>query len=459
MPEEYCNHFIDTIHFQRLRRIEQTSTRPLYPSAHHDRFIHSLGTFHLGNKIFESIKHNSIDELGLDFNWDKTQKTFEIACLLHDCGHAPFSHTFEIYYDRPANFLYDKLILVADNESFASDVSAQGDAAPHEKISAILVLTVFKDSIEKLDLDPILVARMIIGCVYLSQESSNQQLFENCFIRLLKGEIIDVDRLDYAMRDKWASGFSASNINIARLIGAACIKKDGNIFKNCFKVNAISEIQSVLDVKNFQHLWIILHHKVVYDEYILKKAIEKLASQMTAPKSKESSLKQLFNLESFYSHCKIGKHQIYLPSDDDLVHFLKVYIKDNNYAEEWLSRNHQLKPVWKSFAEYNKLSRKLKEEDLIEDGNFYKQCDSIVKKFLKKYGQDENNFLKIPLKPKYKSIGQNEVNIAINGKIIDYELFKIPYKGDNVIRFFFYLYIPLQLVEHKEELRTSLFRL
>ena len=55
VPKEYCDKIIDTVYFQRLRRIEQTSGRSLFPSARHDRFIHSLGVFNLNKKIVESI--------------------------------------------------------------------------------------------------------------------------------------------------------------------------------------------------------------------------------------------------------------------------------------------------------------------------------------------------------------------------------------------------------------------
>lgn len=41
IPKRYCDLLIDTPHFQRLRRIEQTSIRSLYPCARHDRFAHS----------------------------------------------------------------------------------------------------------------------------------------------------------------------------------------------------------------------------------------------------------------------------------------------------------------------------------------------------------------------------------------------------------------------------------
>ena len=51
VPTDMVRFFIDTEIFQRLRYIEQTGMRTLYPSARHDRFIHSLGTYYLGSKV------------------------------------------------------------------------------------------------------------------------------------------------------------------------------------------------------------------------------------------------------------------------------------------------------------------------------------------------------------------------------------------------------------------------
>ena len=62
VSKEFCRLFIDTPVFQRLRLIEQTSMRWLFPGARHDRFIHSLGVFHLASRIYESIKGNVQDD-------------------------------------------------------------------------------------------------------------------------------------------------------------------------------------------------------------------------------------------------------------------------------------------------------------------------------------------------------------------------------------------------------------
>ena len=89
VPNGYCDKFVDTANFQRLRRIEQLSSRSLYPCARHDRFVHSIGVFHIGERLLDTIKSDGVE---LD---ESLRQSFLIACLLHDVGHSPFSHTLE----------------------------------------------------------------------------------------------------------------------------------------------------------------------------------------------------------------------------------------------------------------------------------------------------------------------------------------------------------------------------
>lgn len=100
----YITAIIDTQEFQRLRRVEQTSIRSVYPSARHDRFIHSLGVFYVGKMIAEHLE-KECGEFDVNVkSYDSLKKSYLSACLLHDVGHAPFSHTFEEFYGKKKLF-------------------------------------------------------------------------------------------------------------------------------------------------------------------------------------------------------------------------------------------------------------------------------------------------------------------------------------------------------------------
>lgn len=83
----YMKNIIDTPVFQRLRRVMQTSYSPLYSSALHNRFVHSLGVYHLGTIVSESLRE-SLEEMSIESSQiDKLIHVYLLACLLHDVGH------------------------------------------------------------------------------------------------------------------------------------------------------------------------------------------------------------------------------------------------------------------------------------------------------------------------------------------------------------------------------------
>lgn len=280
--DEFIDHIIDTPLFQRLRRIEQTSIRSVYPSARHDRFIHSLGVYHIGSLIVEHLKN----EAKAYEYWGETETTMMVlynsylaACLLHDIAHAPFSHTFESYYGKRSELA----LLLKDainNECFNNDLNVAIDKDEpnfHEYMSAYVAYTQFYDGLRyRMNLDPEFVARMITG-VYYNTEKDMHQL-HNCFISLLHGRVIDADRLDYACRDVWASGYSTSSIDLRRLISALHIMRNTDRdYVVCFESNSLNEIEGVLNVKDFQVKYVINHHVVCYEQWLLKMAAETMA--------------------------------------------------------------------------------------------------------------------------------------------------------------------------------------
>ena len=52
----YVKHLIDTFEMQRLKDVSQMGIKPLFSNANHNRFSHSLGVYHIGTKIFSSLK-------------------------------------------------------------------------------------------------------------------------------------------------------------------------------------------------------------------------------------------------------------------------------------------------------------------------------------------------------------------------------------------------------------------
>lgn len=115
-PKSLVRNFIDTDLFQRLQEVSQTGMKVLYPNATHNRFCHSLGVYHLGKKSFSYFRTNVKTQFyqiyknvaedckckgknEIDVIWDKWELLFELSCLLHDCGHSPFSHSLEEVYD------------------------------------------------------------------------------------------------------------------------------------------------------------------------------------------------------------------------------------------------------------------------------------------------------------------------------------------------------------------------
>ena len=100
IDEQLVTGIVDTPEFQRLRDVVQTSYSPLYASALHNRYVHSLGVYNLGKIAANALENSIVKHNYLDIFPDLKSYiyTFCLACLLHDVGHAPFSHTGEKYY-------------------------------------------------------------------------------------------------------------------------------------------------------------------------------------------------------------------------------------------------------------------------------------------------------------------------------------------------------------------------
>ncbi len=179
IDETIVANIIDTAEFQRLRNVIQTSYAPLYPTAVHNRFVHSLGVYHLGHIVTKSItdyinKHS--------FEYEKTKcgteryfELFELACLLHDLGHAPFSHTGEANYlnEGKRDLLHKSITALTNDADLQTEIDQKNyKAAPHELMSVIVALNSYQ-SLFRSDEEKSFFARCILGYPYVIKKGLN----------------------------------------------------------------------------------------------------------------------------------------------------------------------------------------------------------------------------------------------------------------------------------------------
>lgn len=458
IEDDYCKNIIDNKYFQRLRRIEQTSTRALFPSARHDRFIHSLGVYHLGCKIVDKLQKKYCTPL--NFNTENIYRSYKLACLLHDVGHSPFSHTFEDFYDNNKSDLRAVLKNIVNSKDFSDDIENSSDrSSTHERMSAIVALKVFSDFMKGKGADLELIARMIIGLYYTKQ--TEECSFRNAMIDLIHGDVIDADGLDYVCRDVWASGYSTTKIDVERLIDSIRIEKEGSFYTLCFTSKSINEIESVLKVKTFQQYNVLTHHTVKYEQKLLVEAVKSAAMKFigydselensSEDKKRENAIK---NLCSIYSFVQFGGHpigvkcknnvNIALPMDDDFISLIKS-LPDDKYVKQWLSRKYILKPLWKSKAEFYSKFKHLRDARLLcKSWIFSNDCRNFI---CEKFNISPDDVWIERATPKYKMNFAEKVKIFIDNKVVKFStLFPEDVQSyAPPANEFYYIYIPQDL--------------
>lgn len=337
---------IDTDIFQRLRDVVQTSYSPLYASAVHNRFVHSMGVYHLGTILTNSLRNQreNLDEIE---NLEQYFRVFELACLLHDVGHAPFSHIGEMYYldkgDRSE--LHKEICHLTGDDTLRKEIESEDyKAAAHELMSVIVALKQFPEQLP----DPKykgFFARCILGYPYVS-EITELKSFLNCMISFLNSAVIDVDKLDYLIRDAFITGYDAVNIDYVRLLNHILIKKgEGGHYHVLYAKGAISVIENVVYAHDAERKWIQNHPVVQYEIYLLQDIFGTLIAKYF------DSRKLPYDLLTPAGQKISDGYSVSLLSDSD-VNFLMKNMSQNPSVKEYFSRKDRRHPLWKSEAEY-----------------------------------------------------------------------------------------------------------
>ena len=227
-PEELMiMELIDTIAFQRLRRIKQLGAASLvFHGAESSRFTHSIGVFCIARKIYQRL-------IEIKSSFYKNKFVLYGAALLHDLGHGPLSHTSEVIFDHN-----------------------------HEKWSQNLVknYSPINSILKKYDNElPKQICELF----------ESKQLFSNPLKTLISSEI-DCDRLDYLLRDSYNTGTKYGLVDLERIISGLTFSPDGNI---AIKPKGIIAIEHFLVLRNLMYRTIYNHRINEISTWILEKII------------------------------------------------------------------------------------------------------------------------------------------------------------------------------------------
>lgn len=170
---------IDSFPFQRLHRLRQLAGAEfVYPGANHTRFEHSIGVMYLAGCLSEN------PNLSQRLSEDEVQ-TIRIAALLHDVGHGPFSHVFEHLLVKFLNKTHEDMTTWIIQKSELSDI------------------------IRRLGHDPNLIGRLAVGTLHRPGKAFIDQIIRSA---------VDVDKLDFVVRDTYHTGAEYGYVDIFRLI-------------------------------------------------------------------------------------------------------------------------------------------------------------------------------------------------------------------------------------------------
>jgi HD superfamily phosphohydrolase len=233
---------LETPEVQRLQNIKQLGFAHLvFPGAHHTRFEHSLGSCMIASQIADI----------LDFT-ETEKQLISCAALLHDIGHGPFSHTLE-------SLLVERFHV--DHVDLTEQLILGKNTILDEKEQQYIHAPVVHEILSRHGVNGKDIVHIIRG-----------KLSKKSYLGQMLNSTIDVDQLDYLMRDAYYTGVAYGIIDLQRLLQTIMIHK-GNL---TMMRKGVSVVENILMARALMYSSVYFHKTVRIAELMLLKALEEI---------------------------------------------------------------------------------------------------------------------------------------------------------------------------------------
>lgn len=228
---------VDSFEFQRLRRVKQLGLALFtYQGAEHSRFAHSLGALHLMTRVLDRLSEKYSIE-------PEARAAARAAALLHDTGHGPFSHVME----KVLSFHHEEWT----RRAVLSDETEIGR-----------VLRSFSPDL------PRRVAALVEGT------------FQPAFLAQLVSSQLDVDRMDYLLRDSLMTGAKYGNYDLEWIINA--IEVDEAADRVYVSARGLYAVEEYLQARYYMFRQVYFHRTLRSAEAVLRSALRRALELIAA---------------------------------------------------------------------------------------------------------------------------------------------------------------------------------
>ena len=303
---------IDTREFQRLRSIQQLSTcEYVFPAATHNRFSHSLGAYYLAKELTFSINEVKPETISKD-----DAELVHLAALLHDIGHPPYSHLLEtpdVFATYHSHEHWGRLLLESKDTEIGA---ALREVIGEQRLNRLFALMDGKNECDGVDIPP--------------------------FMKEIVSSQLDVDRMDYLVRDQANTGAQIGGFDIARVFRALRVGDNGHFYVKNWGLPAI---EAYLVTRYHMYNQVYFHKvNMLTQNYLVKMLSRARVLALNGQLEIDGRLKNMLLNENLsaveYSELNDSHVKVALP--DWAVHEDEIL---SLYAEKLLSRKNFHKSI------------------------------------------------------------------------------------------------------------------